>query len=192
VTNERTMSMWSVVGLAAALLAVLCSAGCGGSEAPVAKMPPEAANNLARFRTAAEPAGAVDVAAARAQSKQGGSKVVVVGRIANIVQGFAVFTLMDRSLPYCGEKNKDDTCSTPWDYCCEPKETRTAHSMVVELRDAAGKPIATPSLPDLRLLDLVVVSGALQQDEHGNPVLVAAQVFRRERPTLPDNVRWPQ
>ena len=112
------------------------------------------------------------------------------GRIANVVAGFAVFTLMDSSLPYCGEKNKEDGCKTPWDYCCESSDTRTANSLLVEVRDAKGKPIAG-SLGDLRLLDAVTVVGKLTKDEHGNHVLLATGWHRDARPELPADLRWP-
>jgi hypothetical protein len=115
----------------------------------------------------------------------------VSGRIANVVPGFAVFTLMDSSLPYCGEKNKEDGCKTPWDYCCESAETRTSNSLLVEVRDTKGKPI-TGSLGDLRLLDAVTVVGKLTKDEHGNDVLLATGWHRDARPELPANLRWPQ
>ena len=115
---------------------------------------------------------------------------VVSGRIANVVSGFAVFTLMDSSLPYCGEKNKEDGCKTPWDYCCESSDTRTANSLLVEVRDAKGKPIAG-SLGDLRLLDAVTVVGKLTKDEHGNHVLLATGWHRDARPELPADLRWP-
>lgn len=190
-TNGRTMSRWPCCQAILLLCAALGGA-CGGTESappPPPASPPAVA--LANFLVAAEPPAAIEVAAARASSKDA-RKAVVVGRIANIVPGFGVFTLMDRALPYCGEKNAEDKCRTPWDYCCETKAARTAHSVVVELRDGAGKPLSLSLAPELRLLDLVVVAGALQQDEHGNPVLVAEQVHRRERPELPDYVRWPQ
>jgi hypothetical protein len=174
---------WSACVLSCALLAA-----CGGSESmTVVPAAPSAA--VAALMRTAEPAGAIQVAA----SKQRGAadSVVVTGRIANIVKGFAVFTLMDLAIPYCGETNKEDKCETPWDYCCESTEVRSANSILVEARGADGKPLATPSL-GLQLVDRVAVSGKLTKDEHGNFVLLADGWFRQERPQLPAYVRWPQ
>jgi hypothetical protein len=100
--------------------------------------------------------------------------------------------MMDFAMPYCGETNKEDPCATPWDYCCEDKKHVNANSLVVELQGADGKAIATPSLPDLRLLDGVKVTGKLVQDEHGNHLLLATGLFRTQRPTVGAYVKWPQ
>lgn len=168
-------------------LSLVVAAGCGG-DAPKSGAPAAAAPELAKLMLAAKPAGAVSVQDAR---KAGAADSrTVTGRIANVVPGFAVFTLMDSSLPYCGEKNKENGCKTPWDYCCESAETRTANSLLVEVRDAKGKPIAG-SLGDLRLLDAVTVVGKLTKDEHGNHVLLATGWHRDARPELPTDLRWP-
>lgn len=168
-------------------LSFVVAAGCGG-DAPKPAAPAAAAPELAKLALAARPAGAVSVQEAR-QAGVADSRTVT-GRIANVVPGFAVFTLMDSSLPYCGEKNKEDGCKTPWDYCCESAETRTANSLLVEVRDAKGKPLAG-SLGDLRLLDAVTVIGKLTKDEHGNHVLLATGWHRDARPELPGDLRWP-
>jgi hypothetical protein len=178
------MNSWIVVGV----LAVAMTA-CGGGDAarpPVVAPPPA----IAALMLAAEPPNALGVAAA----KQAGpvDRVAVAGRIAKVESGFAMMTLMDLAIPYCGETNKEDDCKTPWDYCCESSDTRTKNALLVEVRDTAGKPIVTSSLGDLRLLDQVTVTGRLQRDEHGNLVLLAAGWFKKGRPNLPDYVRWPQ
>ena len=96
-------------------LSFAVAAGCGGGDASKSPPPAAAAPELAKLALAAKPAGAVSVQDAR---KAGAADSrTVTGRIANVVPGFAVFTLMDSSLPYCGEKNKEDGCKTPWDYC---------------------------------------------------------------------------
>lgn len=171
---------------ASLLLVLLAACGSSGTD-PV---PPPASPEARQRVLAADPGTALGVV----EAKSGGAaeRVVVTGRIASVVKGYAAFTLMDLKLPYCGEVVKEDTCKTPWDYCCEKPATRTSHALSVELRDAAGKPIATPSLPDLRLLDLVKVTGKLSKDEHGNFALAADGVFRVARPELPDDLRWPQ
>lgn len=166
------------------------SAACGGEPAakPPTAQPPSAA--VAALLLQKEPAEALGVAAAK--QKGPADAVAVTGRVANLVPGFAVMTLMDLAIPYCGETNKEDLCKTPWDYCCETKDTRTANSLLVEVRGADGKPLATPSLGDVRLVDHVTVTGRLVRDEHGNSVLLATGWFRKARPELPDYVNWPQ
>jgi len=174
--------------LAAVSLSFAFLAGCG-QDAPKTGSPGTPAPELAKLALPARPAGAVSVRAAK--KADAADACAVTGRIGSVVPGFAVFTLMDASLPYCGEKNKEDGCKTPWDYCCESGETRTANSLLVEVRDGKGKPVAG-QLGDLRLLDAVTVVGKLTKDEHGNHVLLATGWHRDARPTLPEGVRWPQ
>ncbi|MCU0863672.1 MAG: hypothetical protein MUC36_07780 [Planctomycetes bacterium] len=167
--------------------AIVLTACADERSAPPAPAAPSAA--VAALVLAAEPAGAIAVAAAKQRGPA--DSIVVTGRVANIVKGYAVFTLMDLAIPYCGETNKEDHCKTPWDYCCESTETRTKNALLVEARSADGKPLATPAL-GLQLVDRVAVTGKLTKDEHGNFVLLASGWFRQERPQLPDYVRWPQ
>jgi hypothetical protein len=178
-----------LVPTAVPLLAVLlATVGCGAETTapPAANAPSAAAQAL---RLAADPGTAVGVAAAKAAGPA--AKVVVSGRIASTVPGHFVLRLVDTSLPFCGETNPEDKCKTPWDYCCEPPTKLAEHTLLVEAR-SGGKPVATPALPDLRLLDLVKVTGEMTKDEHGNHVLVATGVFRQERPKVADDLRWPQ
>jgi hypothetical protein len=162
------------------------------TETPAGPAPavPAPAADLSRFLLAAAPAPAQTVL----EAKQQGAKdhTVVHGRIANLVKGYAAFTLMDESLPYCGESNPEDKCKTPWDYCCEKATTRSQHALVVELRAPDGKVLPAPALPELRLLDVVTVVGHLEVDAAGNSVLVASGYHRQTRPVVPDYVRWPQ
>jgi hypothetical protein len=172
-----------------ALSLMLALTACN-HEAAGGKQESQAAPAVQQVMLAKDPGAALSVN----EAKAGGAKdhVVVQGRIAKIVKGHAVFQLMDLSLPYCGEKNTEDKCDKPWDYCCETPEARTANSLLVEVRSADGTPVATPALPDLRLVDAVKVTGQLTVDEHGNHVLVATGLFRTQRPTLPAYVKWPE
>jgi len=169
------------------LLSVL--AACGARSTTIVA-PPPASPDATKLVLATPPGAALSVV----DAKQKGARpeVVVTGRIADVVKGRFAFTIMDLAVPYCGETNKEDHCKTPWDYCCESKERIAANSLFVEARGADGKPIATPALPDLRLLDKVAVKGAIEADAHGNLVLVATGVFRADRPTVPADLKWPQ
>ena len=176
------MNKRGVVMLAMALAA--CSTDT--SRDGVSAKPPAPA--IAALMQAAPPAGAIAVTAAKSAGPA--DQVVVRGRISEVTTGRAQFEIVDTGLDYCGEKHPEN-CPTPWDYCCHKAETITANTIVVEARGADGQPLATPSLGDLRLLDLVVVSGKLTKDEHGHHILVATGWHREARPTLPAGLRWP-
>src|SRR5262245_62041650 len=80
------------------------------------------------YKMAEAPKDASDVIPARKTAKNEDA-VVVVGRIGGRanpwIKGAAAFSIVDRSLTPCNER-EGDTCKTPWDYCCEsnlPKAT---------------------------------------------------------------------
>ena len=180
--NHRTLPVLVLTGIA--LLA------CSSDNTPSPDRQDAAPNPVAAHVVAEDLGDATAVAAARA----GGAteSVTVVGRIADVVDGFAAFTLMDTALPYCGEKNPEDNCDTPWDYCCESPEDKRAHSLLVEIHGADGKPLRASELPDLRLLDMVQVAGRIAVDDQENPVLIADRVHRAARPELKDGLDWPR
>jgi hypothetical protein len=177
-----------VKNLFLALLA-LSLAACGGkSETPAAGSAP-ASGATPTHLLAADLPGAVGVLAAKAG--KAGDEVAVFGRVRKTATG--VFTLVDdAAVSYCGHGDDPmDDCKTPWDYCCENQETVTQATLVVEASDAAGKPVAKDDL-GIRPLDLVAVRGVLEQDADGILVLRAKEGwFRRERPPVGDDVRFP-
>jgi len=163
-----------------AALAMALLAACGGEKAPAGGgAAPGASDALKGFTLAADPGDAVSVKEAR--EKEGDA--VVVGRVQEIVKGYASFRLVDAALQYCGQDPaSDDDCETPWDFCCIPKDELAANMILVEAQGTDGRPVASAAIPDLRLLDLVAVKGKLQHDEHGNVTLLAKGWYRRERP----------
>ncbi len=159
----------------------------GESSRPAAR---PAAPAVAALRLSQAPANALGVKAAKDAGPT--ANVAVTGRLYDVTTGYAVMKLMDLAIPYCGETDKADECRTPWDYCCESKDTQATNSLLVEARGADGQPLATPGLGDLELLDQVTVTGALEKDAHGNLVLLAKGWYRASRPTVPDYVKWPR
>ena len=139
-------------------LAVLITAGGCSNDAP--ETTPVAVDWLhAEERPDARPVGDVKADAAE------GDTVVVLGRIGGrldpITAESSTFTIVDLNVPHCGQKDHD-TCPTPWDYCCEPRDALIAHSATVQLVDAEGVPIDTdPIAAGLKALDAVVIVGTV-------------------------------
>ncbi len=176
------------------LIALVCAsllllAACG-SETPATDTQAEVPSGApASMLLKAEPAGKVSVLDAKAKAE--GDEVVVVGRVSDIVKGFAAFSITDASVAYCGQGSAQCGCPTPWDYCCEEEKAK-AGRLPVEFRDAKGEPVESDG-KDLRLLDLVVVKGTLEKTESGGLLIVATNGwFRAERPKLPDGLEWPE
>jgi hypothetical protein len=113
-----------------------------------------------------------------------GDEVVVVGRIGGDarpwVEGRAAFWIVDPALPSCRE-TKDDTCPTPWDYCCTPKEQLRKSIATVKVVDGQGQtvPVDARQLLGLKELQMVVVHGRAKRDDKGNLTVLADGLYVR-------------
>ena len=107
--------------------------------------------------------------------------MTVIGRIGGDanpwVEGRAAFLIVDPSLKPCNEQG-DDSCETPWDYCCDwtCSPRRRPRSKFV---DDGGQTIATDArkLFGVKELETVVVTGKAKRDEAGNLTVLASGIF---------------
>lgn len=127
--------------------------------------------------TSGAPAKTVAVGAAKKETKDGDA-VAVVGRVKDFVDGQAVFTVMDSKVPACND-SPGDKCPTPWDYCCETKETVTANSATVKIV-GDGADALKGNLQGVNSIDhltTVVAEGKAQRDQAGNLTVLANRVY---------------
>jgi hypothetical protein len=160
-------------------LVLAFSVACNRDPAPASDSNQAPAAALAPFLLTAEPAAAVTVDAAKPGLKAGDA-VVLHGRVQDFVEGLGAFTLVDPSLPACGEKSGvADSCETPWDYCCEPD--LPSHLVTVELRGADGKVIAASLMGHAGFAHLkhAIVVGTADVDPRGNVTIAASGVYLR-------------
>lgn len=170
-----------------ALTAMLALAGCGGgsdsqtdvdtSATGVAKAPPSPELEPLVVKGNA-PANQIGVSMAR-ESAEDGQAVTVEGRLQDFVEGRAAFTIVDGSIPPCGEDGMEDLCPTPWDYCCVAPARLAANKATVKLVDPEGK-LLEGNLQGVNSIDnlsTVVVTGKVEKDESGNLTIAADKVF---------------
>jgi hypothetical protein len=166
---------WAIAACAGV---ALCVAGCGQAPPGAAGPSPEGA----AYRLATEPSGALGVKDVRAAAKDG-EEVAVIGRIGGDVnpwiEGQAAFLMVDPALVPCNEKD-DDSCPTPWDYCCDT-DALPQHKALVKVVDQAGQTLAADArkLLGIKELQTVVVRGRAKRDEAGNLTVLADGVFVR-------------
>jgi hypothetical protein len=174
-----TLFVLGATGLAA-LIGCEQSAQSGPPAKPSTETSKPAAADSALPATlwlATEPASAKPVAEIK-QSAAAGQDVVVFGRIGGskepFVSGRAMFTLADRSIPSCVEKHGPG-CATPWDYCCEAKDTVLASTITVQVTGADGKPLKTglSDVHGLKPLTDLVITGKVSSA--GSNVVIDAQ-----------------
>lgn len=158
------------------LFVALLTTGCG--EEDKASSSDVSVDHIGWLLDSAPP-DAVDVAAVKARAAEG-NKVVVRGRIGGRKQPISadtgIFILMDPAVTACSD-NPGDTCTTPWDYCCETPETITANAATIQLRDDSGNSISFNS-DALTPLDTVIVTGTVgPRVNHETLVIYASGVY---------------
>jgi hypothetical protein len=173
-----------VLALAAAFALTGCEQGStdtSSASSPanrgVAQQAPPSPELAKVVLTSGAPAQTVAVAAAKKDTKDG-DNVAVVGRVKDFVDGHAVFTVMDGKVSACSD-HPGDKCPTPWDYCCETKETISANSATVKIV-GDGTDALKGNLQGVNSLDhltTVVAEGKAQRDAAGNLTVLASKVY---------------
>jgi hypothetical protein len=163
----------------AAVLTLL--AACERS--PQTAAPAAAAAALPRdFFLPSEPTGVRNVKDAKGTARKG-DQVVIRGTIGGGEEPFtaarAVFTIVDPGVKSCADMGEDH-CATPWDYCCEPRESIVASSATIQVVGADGRPLKA-DLKGVRglepLADVYVVGTVAQRDDGGTFVVNADGVW---------------
>ena len=171
----------SQLSLASALLAVSLSA-CGGSEATDSEGILTGAPGPAipeSYWSEIDHPGALAIAGARKSAPEG-QELVLVGRVKDFVDGRAVFTLIDSALDPCNIDG-DESCPTPWDYCCIESNVQVENTVTVELLGNNSRPLRTgvQGFHGLDHLDMVTVRGTPARDVSGNLTLSLVTLHRR-------------
>ena len=129
-----------------------------------------------------KPKDAKPIAEVRKSAKKGDTVVIeakIGGRAEPFVKNRAVFMVADRKLKSCDEI-PGDNCPKPWDYCCEPPESKKVNMMTVQFADKDGKPlkVGAEGVNGLEPLALVVFEGTVAElDDKGNFVVSVTKIF---------------
>lgn len=167
------------------VLAVALSAGSACSKSDTAAKPTgkaAVAPLAGSYFLAEAPAEAKDIRASKGALKAG-EKVVLIGRIGGSEDPFvperAIFTLVDKAMKTCDEGSEMDSCKTPWDYCCDPREEITANSAVVQVVGTDGQPLKAVlnGVHGLRPQATVTVVGTVAKAEGQNVVVNATSLY---------------
>ncbi len=136
--------------------------------------------DASQWLLSAEPAGARDVIAVR-ESATNNEEIVIRGRIGGSanpwIEGRAAFSIVDPALKACNQI-EGDTCSQPWDYCCETAMLPTATALV-KFTDDRGTLINVDARELLQLTELqtVVIRGTAQRDDADNLTVLAQKIY---------------
>jgi len=176
--------MGKMAGLLVGGVVLLCVIGCNRSATDAGHAKNASAALPAGLLVEEPPPHAREVGEARRAAAEGDTLAVrgrIGGRRQPFVEGRAIFTLADLSIPTCADKD-DDHCTTPWDYCCEPPDHLAAHLLTVQVVDADGRPLAADlSAAGLEPMAEVVVQGRVSQKIDDKVLILDASAIHVRR-----------
>lgn len=155
------------------LLASFVLLACDQSSTP-------ATPNLPAGLVSRGPAQGPGVKEAKAAAKSG-QPITLVGCIGGSVKPFvdgrAVFTIVDPAIPSCAAMGDDEHCKTPWDYCCEDRESLKRNIATVEIAGADGRPLAisVQGLEGLKPMATIAVTGTVEETNDAGLLVVRAK-----------------
>lgn len=166
-------------------IGLLIAAGCGGGtndsgDTPETAAAPQAALPDGLFLAKA-PAGPLSVLDLKSADRTG-EEVVVEGQIggqaAPFVEGRAMFTMTDLTLPVC-DAAAGDSCETPWDSCCETPESIQANMITVQVVDENGDVVkhGIQGENGLKGLARLTVRGTVSQQSGDVLVVDAREIY---------------
>lgn len=166
-----------VIGLILSLSVL--TLGCARDPSPGAK---NVEVDKTKYLLAKEPPGAKSVLEILEQAKDGDA-IVIVGRIGGSIRPFtgqAAFEIVDSQFKPCDEKEGDEDCKTPWDYCCEPDLNKK--KVLVKLVDEQGQTLAFDAEQglDLKPLQTVVIQGTMRRTE-GVLAIAASGIYVKSK-----------
>ena len=144
----------------------------GAAPLPAAALPAD----LFVDEAPAEPRSVADVKADVSAT----GDVVIHGRIGGrrkpFVDGAAVFLLADTSMKTCIELHGDG-CKTPWDYCCEARESLAVKTATIQIVGPDGKPlrVGLEGTHPLEPLARVTIAGEIAPRADGGTLVINAQ-----------------
>ena len=166
------------IGVAAAFFVL---AACGGSDQS-ADVGDGAALSSASWILTTAPADASDITDAKSNAREGDAIVlrgIIGGSKDPLSAESAVFRIVDANL-FNRCTSEDDSCSTPWDYCCADPDELVSKSATVQVVDAAGNPVSQdPRSVGIEELDEVIVVGTVAPRPNEKVLTVRATGIHR-------------
>jgi|AntRauTorckE6833_2_1112554.scaffolds.fasta_scaffold06886_4 hypothetical protein len=172
--------------LTTALIAVagFSLSSCKDSEtSSSAEVKNQAAPELEKYFTDQQLEEAQDIHIARTTAKPGDEitlKGELMGRENVFVEGRAAFVLGDPTKLTTCDKMSGDTCTTPWDACCDSRELKRIGVASVQILGEDGRVLST-GIKDVNgmkeLVDIVVKGTVAENSTEENFIVNAEQIF---------------
>jgi hypothetical protein len=159
----KELNMLKITTIALTATSLFLQSGCGesssSSEAQASPSEHIAQTTEQAWVLTNAPSGDISVIEAKTNAKEGDQIVIrgrIGGRTAPLSADSPVFTVVDLSLPYCGQ-NTDENCPAPWDYCCTSPDTIASSTATVKVDGDSIDFVAGGLAP----LDEIIITGAV-------------------------------
>ncbi len=174
--SGRTRDSHRFSGCHSFLLVLLAGilTGCGEDPAPARDSEQKSATSIASPPStvlagvlAKAPSGTpMDIHAAKATAKPGDALTIkgeIMGQESPFVDGRAMFILGDPTVLTPCNRSPGDTCTTPWDACCDSPEDKKRATATVQVLDSENRVLkeSIEGIGGVNKLASVVVSGVV-------------------------------
>lgn len=152
---------------------------CGEKPATEASKTEQKSSVLDSIILKEEPAEAISVNAAR-QNPEHGKTITVTGKVMGtpspIVEGRAVIVIGDPAKLTSCDLRPEDSCTTPWDVCCDDQEVIKNNIATIQVLDKDGKRIKE-SLRDvggIKELSVLTITGVIDESSSKDNLIINA------------------
>jgi len=165
-----------------ASISILSLTSCGDKKVESKNQPETATIKLSKYLLSEKPTSSISVSTAR-QNPTPGQEVTITGKIMGtmnpIVESAAVIVIGDPTKMTSCDLIHDDSCSTPWDVCCDDNEEVKANIATIQLVDKNGKRIKQTlrGLNNLKELSKVVVKGTIDESSSKENLIINASAL---------------
>ncbi|MFK7852294.1 MAG: hypothetical protein AB8D78_15060 [Akkermansiaceae bacterium] len=140
---------------------------------------PSASATFEEYFTTESIEGAEHIHVARTSAKPGDAitlKGEVMGREKVFVEGRASFILGDPTKLTTCDKMPGDSCTTPWDACCDSKESKRIGIASIQLVDEDGRVLDgnIKGVNGLKEISFITVSGTVAENSTEDNLIVNA------------------
>lgn len=173
------MKLRYITALALALGLASCSEKPEQANAPEVTTATTATTGLASLLVTDAPADALSIAKLRTSAKVGDDVVFsgkIIGSATVFIEGRAIMVMGDPEKITSCDLHPGDSCTTPWDVCCDDLDVIKNSIVTVQVVDADGKPLKQGfrNVGGIKELTNLVVSGKVAEGSNEANMLINA------------------
>lgn len=160
-------------------LGILFLTSCGEKQTPEATKTEQQSSSLEYLILKEEPADAVSVNAAK-KNPEPGKEITITGKVMGttspIVENRAVVVIGDPAKLTSCDLRPGDSCTTPWDVCCDEQEVISANIATIQVLDKERNRIKETlrGVGGLKELSELTITGVIDESSSKENLIINA------------------